>query len=81
MTDGALILRIVIRWFLVALMCGAVTFMFYYFVCCFVKKKWQRIALVGVLIAVSIAAYVINHRPPKVVQMKEDVLYVRPKTD
>ena len=76
--DTIINIRIVIRWFLLALSVTSVTFVFYYFVCCFSKKKWCRIALVGILLAVSIGAYVLNHRTPKVVHMREDVLYIKP---
>ena len=74
-------IRIVVRWFLVALSVTCVTIVFYQFVSCFSKKKWCRIALVGILLAVSIGAYVLNHRTPKVVYMKEDVLYIKPIND
>ena len=72
-------IRIVVRWFLVALSVTCVTIVFYQFVSCFSKKKWYRIALVGVLIAISVGAYVLNHRTPKVHRMQEDVLYIKPR--
>jgi hypothetical protein len=73
-------IRIVVRWLLVMVSLSAVTFMFWYFVCCFTKKKWCRIALVGVLMAISITAYVLNHRHPDVVTLHEDVLYIKPNS-
>ena len=81
MNDFALILRIVIRWFLVLLSCSAVACMFWAFAGAFVKKKSIRIALVGILIFISITAYVLNHRHPEVVRMREDTLYIKPNND
>ena len=67
------------RWIFVFISCSAVIFMFWYFACAFTKNKWCRIALVGILMFISIGAYVLNHREPKVVHMKENVLYIKPK--
>ena len=71
-------IRIIARWFLVLLSCSAVVCMFWSFSGCFSKKKWYRITLVGILMFISIGAYVLNHRQPSVVRMEEDVLYVKP---
>ena len=81
MTDFALILRIVIRWFLVALACSAIVCLFWSFAGAFAQKKSVRIALVGILMFISIGAYVLNHRTPKVVHMKEDTLYIKPNNN
>jgi len=43
------------------------------------KRKCFRIPLVALMMALSIFIYVIDHRPQKTVQMKENVLYIRPK--
>ena len=55
--------------------------MFWAFAGAFVKKKSIRIALVGILMAISITAYVLNHRTPRVVHMKENTLYISPPSD
>ena len=81
MNESALILRIVIRWFLVLLSCSAVVCLFWSFAGAFVKKKSIRIALVGILMFISIGAYVLNHRTPSTVRMKENVLYIKPNSE
>jgi uncharacterized membrane protein SirB2 len=78
MSDITLLYHIILRWALVALSLAGVTLIFYYFACAFTKNKWCRIALVGILMFISIGAYVLNHRPNKVYYQKEDVLYIKP---
>ncbi len=74
-------IRIIVRWLLVAISLSGVVFMFWYFACAFTRKRWCRITFVGILIAISITAYVLNHRTPKVHYMKEDVLYIKPSSE
>ena len=81
MSEGAIILRIVIRWFLVALACSAVVCLFWNFACAFTQRRWCKIAFVGILISISVTAYVLNHRTPKVHRMQEGVIYIKPNSE
>lgn len=63
---------------MIVLSLGATSFMFWYFVGVFVKKKVIRFTLVVLMISLCVFAYLMNHRTNKVVIMKEDVLYVLP---
>jgi len=81
MSETAIIFRIIVRWLLVGISLSAVTCVFWYFACAFTRKRGYRIAFVGILIAISVTAYVLNHRTPKVHRMQENVLYIRPNTD
>lgn len=78
MTDSALILRIVIRWFLVLLSCSAVVCVFWSFAGAFVKEKRAKVIIVTLLTAFCIYLYVERHTYPKTVRMKEDTLYIKP---
>lgn len=67
------------QWGLVALELSAVTCIFWAFVGAFTNKKRNKMISVAFMIAISIFVYIEFNKTPKVVHMKEDVLYVQPK--
>lgn len=81
MNDLSLLYHIILRWALVALSLAGVTLMFYYFACAICKKKVTRTCVVLALVVISIAAYVIRHTHPRVVYMREDTLYISPRSE
>lgn len=59
-----------------------VALIFYYFAAVFTKKKLYKLLFVLLMSAMCVFIYYeINHPRKKVVRMKEDVLYILPKSD
>ena len=67
-----------LMYFLIGLSFCGVALIMYYFVSVFVKRKVFRILFTALMISICVFAYILNHRKPSVVIMREDVLYVAP---
>jgi len=78
MSELSVTLQSVIRWIFITISFSAVVCLFWSFAGVFTQKKWFKITLVGIMIFVSVGAYVLNNGRSKVVYQKEDVLYIKP---
>jgi hypothetical protein len=78
-TDTLTLGRIIMRWGLVALELSAVVCIFWAFVGAFTDKKRNKIITVILMVAISILVYMEFHKTPKIIHMKEDVIYIHPK--
>ena len=58
---------------------STVVLLIWYFVCMFTQKKIKRICIVVIIVIFGVFLYIQSR--PKVVHMKEDVLYVKPRIE
>jgi hypothetical protein len=82
---GGIVYRIILRWALVGISLTAGSCIVYHFVRVFYEKHPKRKMICGaitvIVVMICFGIYYLDHRPPKVVQMREDTLYISPKND
>jgi len=57
---------------------------YHFFKVFFEKHKYRKLicySLTAIVIALCLTWYILDHRQPRVVYMKEDVLYIKPATN
>ena len=73
-------IRMIGTWILIAFGLSTVATIIYSFTGAFCKKTSHKCILTAIIITLSIFGYLKYKEGPSVVQMKEDVLYIHPKS-
>jgi len=73
-------IRIISRYFATAIVAIGVTTIFYSFTGIFKCKTGLRCLITAVMLSACIFWYIESRRPPDVIRMKEDQLYILPKS-
>ena len=73
-------IRIISRYFAVAIVAVGVTTIFYSFSGIFKCKTWVRCLITALMLSACIYFYIDSKRPPDIIRMKEDQLYILPKS-
>lgn len=73
--------RILFRWSIILGVSVPVGCIAYAFAGAFTQAKWKKWIATVLIIFGGLFWYHLDHRESKVVRMKEDVLYIHPKTD
>ena len=69
---------IIVRWIFVAIVIVCLACLYWAIAKCFAKSKQFCLLLWTLMVIMSIFIYVLAHKKPTVVRMKEDVLYIKP---
>jgi hypothetical protein len=77
---NSITIQIILWWFLTGLLVLSVICILWAFAGAFTKKKWAKAIITGVLTTVCLLWYIESRKPPSVIHMKEDVLYIHPKS-
>ena len=73
-------IRIISRYFAAAIVAVGVTTIFYSFTGIFKCKTWLRCLITALMLSACIYFYIDSKRPPDIIRMKEDQLYILPKS-
>jgi len=76
--DFRIIIEIIGRYFAIIFVVSSVTIIFYHFICIFCKKKWLKYLITAIILSLCLFWYIESKKEPKIVRMKEDVLYIKP---
>ena len=73
-----IIIGIIGRYFAIMFVVSSVTIIFYHFICIFCKKKWLKYLITAIILSLCLFWYIESKKEPKIVRMKEDILYIKP---
>ena len=74
------IFPIILRWGFVIISCAGGFFICKYFFQCFIKKKFLQYTMALLIVLLGFGMYKLNHKPKNYVRMKENIMYIAPKS-
>ena len=73
-----IVIGMIARYSAIMFVVSSVTIIFYHFIYIFCKKKWLKYLITAIILTLCLFWYIESKRGPKIVRMKEDVLYIKP---